>query len=118
MATSFLKRCGSFLQRVTQGRFPCLLIVEEAAILIVIYLAVVGVTHFRVETVAAGATIAILVLTFLRYIADNRKLAIREQEPDTARELPGNALSHGHDEHGGDPDVTVVVIVVMQDEKG
>jgi hypothetical protein len=118
MATSFITRCGSFLQRITHGRFPYLLIVEEAAILIVIYLAVVGITHFRIEAVAAGAAVATLGLTFLRHVADSRNLAVGEQEPETTRELPGIALSQRDDAHGEDPDVTVVVVVVMQGNKG
>jgi hypothetical protein len=113
MATSFFKRCGSFLQRITSGRFPYLLIVEEAAILIVMYLAVVGITHFRVEAVAAGAAVATLVLTFLRHVAESRNLTIGKQEPDAARELPGNAVSHEHEEPGEGDDVTLVVVLVV-----
>jgi hypothetical protein len=112
MAT-FFKRGGPSLRQVLRGKFPYLLIVEKAAILVVAYLTFVGITHFRVEAVAAAAAIGTLALTLIRHVDDRRDPALGAREPDATREPPGRPFSHEHHEHGDGRDVTVAVLVVV-----
>jgi hypothetical protein len=113
MATFFFRRGGPSLRQVLRGKFPYLLIVEKAAILIVAYLTIVGITHFRVEAVAAAAATGALALSFVRHVNDSRAPALGARAPGATREPPGQPLRHEHHEHGEGRDVTVAVVVVV-----
>jgi hypothetical protein len=69
--------------RRPRRRFTGLLIAEQVAVIIVVYPAVIGLTHFRVEALAAATALATFILAFIRHVAETR--AARSQ---TARNEP------------------------------
>jgi hypothetical protein len=111
-----LKHRSRSLRQIMRGKFPDLLIVEQVAILIVVYLCVEALMHFRVEALAAAAAIGALLLAFVRHVTDGRSPALGAREPDTTGELPDSTLGRELHEHGEGCAITVeVVIVLMQD---
>lgn len=114
MAMHFLGRGNPPPER--RRRFSSLLIVEDAALLVIAYLAVTGITHFRVEAVAAVAGVATLGLTFIRHVTDARRARQRgSRQRWDADEMPRRAFDPADDGNdcGRTEGCRIVVVVVV-----
>ena len=76
-------------------RFTGLLIVQQVAVILVVYLAVIGLTHFRVEALAAAAALATFILAFVRHVAETRAARSQSGRNEPVRgDPPRNEQAH------------------------
>jgi hypothetical protein len=74
--------------RRPRRRFTGLLIVQQVAVILVVYLAVIGLTHFRVEALAAAAALATFTLAFIRHVAETRAARSQSGRNEPVRNDP------------------------------